>query len=178
VQKAGAREGGLTPLLHYHYMRLHLLATTLLLATATQAGSPAATNTTSVAVFPARGTNVATIATISYGDEHAPYTFDTTYKDAAPANFYSAEWLNNGVRLCKLVLATNTTQSRLRDLPNVLCTITNRVVRVMGPTTTNEVWLERLGVWCEEVPEPVAHGVYQWFTSPNADLIFTNIYAH
>jgi len=85
---------------------------------------------------------------------NTPIIFDTSSFEPNVTNFFVCEFRQNGNLVCKMSLSTNTSESRLRDQPDVLCTISNRVLLVSTKTTTNVVVLERIGVRCEDVPEP------------------------
>ncbi len=98
-----------------------------------------------------------------------PYTLDSL-NGVTPTNFFDVTFKGNGDLICHMQLSTNTVQSRLTDLPTLLCTITNRVLLVSTKTATNVVTLERIGVGCVEVPVPPPA---QWhsFTVPVFDTL-------
>lgn len=83
-------------------------------------------------------------------ETNAPYIFNT----APNQPFEVMRFQKNGEEIFTCSLKTNVVNSRLVDLPQVLCTITNLMLVVKTKTDTNEIVVQRLGVWCEEVPIP------------------------
>lgn len=100
--------------------------------------------------------NFAVIGDVTHGAEMELYVLDTDKP-------HNCEYWERGTNFVfSTAIVTNTVQSRLVDLPNLLCTITNRVLVVQTKTVTNVIVLERIGVGCVEQPVPPLPAVRNW----------------